>query len=99
MSVINEIQEQIFWLNLVFMSVAFIASLLASRHETRMGARHYQLVSLLALAYVASYALFLAGVWTRLQWSEVMIIPSLASIVILWIAPAATVLATKDSNK
>jgi hypothetical protein len=99
MKVIREIQEQIFWVTLAFMTAAFAVNLLASRYETRMGPKHYRLVSLLTLAYAASYILFLSGVWNRLQWSQVMIIPSLASIVVLWIAPAATVLVTKEKNK
>ena len=98
MHIIEEVQAQVFWINLVAMSLSLAVNWRAARHSTSVYRRHFFLVAAFSAVYCASYALFLAGVWTRLQWSQVMIIPSLATIVVLWVTPAALVLTERKAK-
>ena len=85
--VLSQIQESVFWINLVVMASAVATNVWRARKTPSVRQWHWWTVAFLATGYCVSYALFLTGVWTRLQWSEVMIVPSMASIFILWTIP------------
>lgn len=88
------IQNHVFILSAVAMTISAIVNL-AYAYIARINGSmflHYIAVSILSLLYVVSYILFLTDVWSRLYWSEVMIVPSLLSIILVWVAPAVHML-------
>ena len=96
--IIEEVQAQVFWINLVAMSLSLAVNWRAARRAAGVYRRHFFLAAGFSSVYCVSYVLFLTGVWTRLQWSQVMIIPSLATIVVLWVTPAALVLTERKEK-
>lgn len=88
LTVLASIQAIIFWLSLVAATLSLVVNgVFVYTEKTSAKRGHYGLVSLLSVLYIASYCLYLSGVWTRLEWSQVMVVPSLASWVLLWISP------------
>ena len=87
LGLLSRIQESVFWINLVVMGSAVATNVWRALKTPSVRQWHWWTVAFLATGYCVSYVMFLTGVWTRLQWSEVMIVPSMVSIFILWTIP------------
>lgn len=85
---INLIQTHVFVLNTIAMALSLLFSirfLVVTRFKVH--AAHFSALAILSALYLVSYLHFLFGAWSRLFWSEVMVVPSVISIIILWIMP------------
>ena len=83
--ILQVVQDQVF---VISMCGAAGAAVINGRyfwhHRTTALGRNAALIAVMAVGYVVSYVLHLTGVWGRLEWSQIMIIPSMFSWAVVW---------------